>query len=656
MSALLELRGVRREYSSGGGVFTALEAIDLAIHAGEYLAIVGPSGSGKSTLMNILGCLDRPTSGTYQVAGRSIAEATSDDLAELRRELFGFIFQRYNLLPDLTALGNVEVPAIYAGEGAKSRRERAAALLGRLKLDDRVGHFPGQLSGGQQQRVSIARALVNGGGIILADEPTGALDSHVGEEVLAVLKELHGQGHTIIVVTHDSRLAEHAERIIELRDGRIVGDRTISTEAQRRSPSDALSTRQAAIRRLKVAAHWERCLEALHRALRAMCAHGLRTILTMLGIIIGIASVVAVVALGHGTEQQVLRSINTLGTNTIDVYPGAGYGDVRADLVQTLRATDVPRLASLPFVDSATPGVSTAATIRYGAVAAHARVSGVGEQYFRVEGMRVTQGAAFDTLTVARADQSVVIDENVSKQLFGVWRESPIGNIILLDRVPFRIIGVVARSGNVLGGTGADLSVWVPYTTLMTRMLGQAHIASITVRVSDSTPMHAAEEGITRFLSRQHGRKDFFIQDTAQIREAIESATRTMTWFISAIAAISLLVGGIGVMNIMLVSVTERTREIGVRIAVGARRSDILRQFLIEAVLLCLIGGTLGVLLALGLGVAARHIANENFPMIFSADSIVVACVCSVLIGITFGFLPARNAARLDPIEALARE
>jgi macrolide transport system ATP-binding/permease protein len=398
----------------------------------------------------------------------------------------------------------------------------------------------------------------------------------------------------------------------------------------------------------------DRSLEALRMAWLSLRAHRLRTFLTMLGIIIGIASIVSVVALGVGARQKILQSINALGTNTLDIYPGSGYGDPGAARVQTLRATDAVQLAGQSFVDSATPSVSASATVRYRSVAANAQVYGVGGQYFQVRGMKLLEGLTFDEQAVNRMDQSVVIDENARRKLFGASQDSPIGQVILLGEIPARVIGVVERLGGTFAGPG--LSVWVPYTTVLTRMLRQSYVSSVTVRISDTAQMKSAEEAITRLLSRQHGRKDFFIQNSAQIRETIESTTRTMTLFVGSVAAISLLVGGIGVMNIMLVSVTERTREIGVRVAVGARQSDILQQYLIEAVLVCLIGGVFGVALALSLGVLAAHFGSGDFPMIFSIDSIIAALVFSSLIGIAFGFLPARNAARLDPVEALSRE
>ncbi len=646
---LLQLRALRREFPAGEETIAVLKDVNLDIHAGEMVAIVGQSGSGKSTLMNILGCLDRPTVGSYTVAGRETGRMQPDELAELRREHFGFIFQRYHLLGDLDARGNVEVPAIYAGTPAEARRSRAEALLARLGLSDRMGHKPGQLSGGQQQRVSIARALMNGGEVILADEPTGALDSASGEEVMKILGELHGEGHTIIIVTHDMHVAEHAQRIIEIRDGEIIADRRNDkvpplTRQQRPAPvKTGGSTFQAAR---------DRFLEAFRMALLAMNAHRLRTFLTMLGIIIGIASVVSVVAMGNGSQQEILKNISALGTNTIDVYPGRGFGDMRSGRVQTLKASDADALSRQSYIDSATPSVSSSVTARVGNKAASAQVSGIGEQYFRVKGMTLVSGRYFDQSEVKGLAQVVVIDENTQSQLFG--SDDPLGKVVLLGNVPARVIGVAKRQSMGFGGS-TNLSVWAPYTTVMSRMLGQSYINGITVRVKDDTPMDAAQSAITKLLTLRHGTEDFFLSNTAEIRETIESTTKTMTLLIGAIAAIALVVGGIGVMNIMLVSVTERTREIGVRMAVGARQSDIRQQFLIEAVLVCLLGGILGIMLALSIGWAFRTF-GASFTLLFSTGSIVAAFACSTLIGVAFGFLPARNAAQLDPVEALARE
>lgn len=645
---LLQLQGISRRFQAGDQNVTVLKEINLSIAQGEMVAIVGASGSGKSTLMNILGCLDRPSEGDYQVAGRSTAQLDRDSLAELRREHFGFIFQRYHLLGDLSAQGNVEVPAVYAGHARSARQQRAADLLQRLGLAQRLNYRPSQLSGGQQQRVSIARALMNGGEVILADEPTGALDSHSGQEVMSILKDLHARGHTVVIVTHDMQVAAHAQRIIELSDGEIVADRrktTAHTVARLPISLDNAVSRWQSQR--------DRLYEAFKMALLAMASQRLRTLLTMLGIIIGIASVVSVVALGKGSQQQVLANINAMGTSTLEVYPGKDFGDMRSAAVQTLRATDADALAQQGYVHSVTPTVSSSTTFRYGNQSVSGTVNGVGEQYFLVRGYSIDSGMAFNRHSVDQLMQEAVIDENTRNKLFP-HGANPLGEVILLGSLPCRIIGVAAKKQSGFG-SDENLNVWIPYTTAMKRMLGQSYLKSITVRVNDDIDLTSAEDGVTRLLSQRHGGKDFFVMNTDSIRQTIEKTTATLTLLVSMIALISLVVGGIGVMNIMLVSVTERTREIGVRMAVGARASDIMQQFLIEAVLVCLLGGTLGVLLSLGIGVVFSQF-SDNFTMVYSTESIIAAFICSTLIGVIFGFFPARRAAGMDPIHALERE
>jgi macrolide transport system ATP-binding/permease protein len=649
---LIRLRKVSRDFPAGDQVVHALRDVDLEIAAGELVAIVGASGSGKSTLMNILGCLDRPTSGRYEIAGRDTAALDPDELAELRREHFGFIFQRYHLMGDLTAVDNVEVPAIYAGRERRARRRRSVELLTRLGLGDRLDHRPSQLSGGQQQRVSIARALMNGGEVILADEPTGALDSRSGQEMMALIEELNAEGHTIIIVTHDMNVAEHARRIIEISDGVIVADRANPKAPAGRRARDVRA--DAALGRTSWTASADRVAEAFRMAVVAMNAHRLRAFLTMLGIIIGIASVVSVVALGEGSRRQILKQISSIGTNTVDIFPGKDFGDEKAASIHTLTAADADALATQPYVDSVTPSVSASASLRYGNVSVSGSVSGVGEGYFRVRDVKLATGRVFDRGDVRAQAQVAVIDDNTRKALFPDGSDA-VGKVILLGQVPARVIGVAEPDNSRLGGD-QNLNVWVPYTTVLGRMLGQSYLNRITVRVRDDAPPDIASDAIIKLLTLRHGVKDMFAFSTDTIRKAIEATTQIMTILIGSIAMISLVVGGIGVMNIMLVSVTERTREIGVRTAVGARRSDILSQFLIEAVLVCLVGGLIGVGLAMSIAALVTKLAGDKFSMSISPASIVVAFLFSSLIGIGFGFMPARNAARLDPVEALARE
>jgi macrolide transport system ATP-binding/permease protein len=650
---LIELRGVHREYPSGEQMLAVLKNVNLSIEAGEMVAIIGASGSGKSTLMNILGCLDRPTRGAYFFDGRDTGALASNELARLRRGHFGFIFQRYHLLTDLTAVGNVEIPSIYAGRDRRMRRERGKALLNRLGLADRLNYRPGQLSGGQQQRVSIARALMNGGEVILADEPTGALDRRSGQEMMELLEELHSEGHTVVIVTHDPQVAAHADRIIEISDGEIISDQRSRTKpAEKLERLKSKSAPRGGLRR-SWQASWSQFSEAARMALLAMASHRLRTFLTMLGIIIGIASVVSVVALGEGSRQRILKDISSIGTNTIEIFPGKDFGDERSGRIETLVPRDADVLQKQDYVDSVTPKISQTASLRYRNLSLSGSISGVGEQYFRVRGYELALGRFFDASSVKRQAQEVVIDYNTRKKLFGLT-SNPVGKVILLGRVPARVVGVTKKKQTPFGNS-ENLNVWIPYTTAMWRVMGQPFLNSINVRVSDAVDTDAAEQGIIKLMTQRHGRKDFFTLNTDAIRQTIEQTTGTMRLLIAMIALISLVVGGIGVMNIMLVSVTERTREIGVRMAVGARRGDIMRQFLVEAVLVCLCGGVLGVLLALAVGVVFSWLGS-TFKMIYSTFSIVAAFICSSLVGVIFGYLPAKNAAQLDPVEALARE
>ena len=643
---LIELRRLCRTFEQGGETVAVLKDIDLAIHAGEMVAIMGASGSGKSTLMNILGCLDTPTSGTYRFDGQDVAALDADALAALRREHFGFIFQRYQLLTDLNALENVEVPAIYAGVAASARRARAQMLLERLGLGERLTHRPAQLSGGQQQRVSVARALMNGGDLILADEPTGALDSRSGKELMALLKELNAAGHTIVVVTHDPAVAGEAQRIIEISDGVIVADRRSASAGSAPTGRGAKAVRS-------IFAGLGQIGEALRMALRAMWSHRLRTFLTMLGIIIGIASVVGVVALGQGSQQQVLENIASIGTNTINVFPGSGFGDMRSGRVRTLVPSDAAALAEQPYADSVTPAVSTNTTGVYRNVSANVSVQGVGEGHFQVNGVDLLAGVLFDAESVTDRTQEAVIDANARDTFFADGTD-PLGKTILVGRVPVRVIGV-SEAGTGFGPAGNSINIYLPYTTVMTRILGQEYLSAITVRVADDYDIDQAQAEIEQLLVTRHGTNDVYLMNTNTIRETITSTSQTMTLLISMIAVISLVVGGIGVMNIMLVSVTERTKEIGVRMAIGARRSDILSQFLIEAVLVCMMGGAAGVILAFGAG-AAAHALMEGVRLVYSSATVLAAFASSSLIGIIFGFMPARAAARLDPVVALARE
>ncbi|HFV6239939.1 TPA: MacB family efflux pump subunit [Escherichia coli] len=646
MKKLIELKGVSRTYGNGDQTRTVLKNVDLTIVAGEMVAIIGASGSGKSTLMNIMGCLDVPNRGDYYIDGQNAACLSPDELARVRREHIGFIFQRYHLIPDLSALGNVEIPAIYANSERDSRRQRATALLGRLGLEGREHHKPCELSGGQQQRVSIARALINGGKIILADEPTGALDSQSGQEVLAILNELNRRGHTVVMVTHDMKVARHAKRIIELCDGEIIADSGGCVSATETLPKTN-RIRQSYWKTLL-----DRTRESMQMALKAMKTHRLRTTLTMIGIVFGIASVVTVVALGEGARQETLEEIKSLGTNVVSIYPGQDLFDDSIESIRTLVPADANALAKQGFIDSVSPEVSASDNIRFLGKSAIASINGVGREHFRVKGIELLQGTTFRD--DRNALQEVIIDENTRKAIFDNTGLQALGQIVFLGSVPARVVGI-AKSNNRSDASNR-ITVWMPYSTVMYRIVGKPALTGISVRLKDNVDNEAAISAISQLLTRRHGIKDFQLYNFEQIRKSIEHTSMTFSILILMVACISLMIGSIGVMNIMLISVTERTHEIGVRMAVGARRSDIMQQFIIEAVLVCLIGGALGIALSYITGALFNALADGIFAAIYSWQAAVAAFFCSTLIGIIFGYLPARKAARMDPVISLASE
>ncbi|MDH3000008.1 macrolide ABC transporter permease/ATP-binding protein MacB [Chelonobacter oris] len=642
---IIDVGRLNKYFGEGDNRVHILKDIDLQIKKGDFIAIMGTSGSGKSTLMNILGCLDTASDGSYKIDGVETSPLSRDQLSDLRQKKFGFIFQRYNLLSALSAVENVALPAVYAGLPHDQRLQKAKNLLEKLNLSDKFDNKPNQLSGGQQQRVSIARALMNGGEVILADEPTGALDSKSGLMVMQILQDLHREGHTIILVTHDKDVADYANRIIEIKDGRIINDSRRSDEIIEKDI--AVSIQKNRISRLK-----DQLVESFNMSVSAILAHKMRSLLTMLGIIIGITSVVCVVAIGNGSQQKILSNINSLGTNTMDIYNGTGFGDRRANRSKNLTVQDSDVLAKQHYIESATPNSAVSGTLTYGSKAVSAQVRGVGDQFFNVKGLTLKQGQVFNQDDVKNSSQVAVIDENTQRELFP--DKSPLGQIIMIDKKPLKIIGVAATNNN-MGMMSSNLTIWIPYTTAMNKISGEKTIDSITVKVKNNINTQIAEKNLTQLLTMRHGTKDFFVMNTDTIKQTIESTTNTMKLLISSIALISLIVGGIGVMNIMLVSVTERTKEIGVRMAVGARQSNILQQFLIEATLICVIGGVVGIVLSYFVGLLFNTFMSD-FTMLFSPASIIAAVICASLIGLIFGFLPAKNASQLNPITALSRE
>ena len=638
---LIEIEDVTRTYGNGHGAVEVLRGVSLRIWPGELVAIMGASGSGKSTLMHILGCLDRPTSGSYRFAGQEVSKLDPDERALLRRHAFGFVFQQYHLLPTATAAENVEVPAIYAGAPHRERQGRARRLLGQLGLGDRLEHRPSELSGGQQQRVSIARALMNGGQVILADEPTGALDSRSGQEVMALLGELNAKGHTVIVITHDPEVARHARRRIQLADGVIVADDGPQSPSEPQPMADPAEAEAGGGPGAALD-----LLEAVRMAARSLRVNLFRTLLTLLGIVIGVGSVVTMLALGDGAERDVLGRIEALGTNLLVVRPDRSARGA-------LSPEDAEEIARLPHVASAVPQINGTATLRLGAIDHETSVVATTVDYPRARDWPIGSGVFLADEDVERYATVVVLGRTTADVLFPDG-PGPVGRYVLVNNVPFQVIGVMAAKGASPWGDDLDDAAFVPLTTGGLRLFGARSLRSITVEVDSAAHVAAVEAAVGDLLQARHrGARDFYIRNMASYLETQAETRRTFTLLLGSIAAISLLVGGIGVMNIMLVSITERTREIGIRMASGARASNVLLQFLTEAVVVCTVGGLVGIAGGLGVALLADRLGT---PAMVTLPPILLAFGCAFATGVIFGFMPAHKAARLDPVVALAAD
>lgn len=650
---LIELRDICKAYGGFGTPrVDVLRGISLRIHPGEFVAIVGASGSGKSTLMNILGCLDRPTRGSYHFAGMDVAELGNDELAWLRREAFGFVFQGYHLIPSGSALENVEMPAIYAGIPAQERQVRAAALLDRLGLASRIANRPHQLSGGQQQRVSIARALMNGGHIILADEPTGALDSHSGKEVMALLDELASQGHVIILITHDRDVAARAHRVIEIRDGLMISDSADQRDGAARHPGlQADDLRQRLGQGAQLRGAWKgELVEALQAAWRIMWINRFRTALTLLGIVIGVASVVVMLAVGEGSKRQVMAQMAAFGSNILYLN---GKPATLGEPAGTVTLDDVAAIGQLPQVKHVMPVIGEKLMVRQNNTSQMFYVGGNNTWFEDIFSWPVVEGSFFSQADEAGAAAVAVIGQKVREKMLGD-HANPIGQYLLIGNVPFQVIGILAGKGASSGDQDSDGRIVVPYSAAAIRLFGHRDPDYITIAARDSTQVNRTEAAIDHLLRQRHqGRHDFELTNDAALIQAEARTQSSLSLMLGAIAAISLLVGGIGVMNIMLMTVRERTREIGIRMATGARQRDIMRQFLSEAVMLSMVGGLSGIVLALVVGAG---LMLADIAVAFALPAMLGAFTCAVITGIVFGFMPARKAARLDPVKALTSE
>jgi len=654
---MIELKNIYKTYKMGEVEVRALHNVSLKISTGEFVAIMGPSGSGKSTLMHILGLLDHPDSGSYLLGGRELSKLSDEQSAVIRNRFVGFIFQQFHLLPRLTALENVELPLVYAGK--RHLIQKAREEIEKVGLSERLTHRPNELSGGQQQRVAIARSLVNDPIIILADEPTGNLDSKSKEDIIGVLKKLNQEGKTVVIVTHEKEVAQHAQRIILFRDGEIVSDQEQGILKDKTKASVSVAGIEQALaqsgRRIQGVKFLDYCREAGF----AMISHKMRSVLSILGVLIGVAAVIAMLALGEGAKASIEEQLASLGSNLIVVRAGSAkvHGiAMGAGAVTRFTFKDVDIIAKLSGVKRISPAVTGRGQLVYGNKNWSTQIDGADADYAQMRAYEPAVGRFFTSYEVKTREKLAVIGTTIARELFG--EDNPVGSTMKINLINFKIIGVLPSKG-ANSFHDQDDTVIIPVTTAMYRVFGKDYIDSIFVEAEDPKIISDLMDEITGVITKEHrltknDEDSFQIRDMSDIKKTLEATTKTMSLLLGSIAAISLLVGGIGIMNIMLVSVTERTREIGLRKAIGANNRDIMIQFLIEAIMMSLIGGLSGV--ALGTGVSVLVTMFTGWSVRVSLFSVILATVFSFIVGIVFGLWPAKQASRLDSIEALRYE
>jgi len=651
---VIELKGLKKTYHLEKIDVPVLHGIDLEVEQGEFVAIMGHSGSGKSTLLNIIGLLDKPSEGSFKLAGIEVSKYSDDELAALRNQYLGFIFQQFNLLPKLTALENVHLPVIYSNSKDTSQHEDPKKLLDLVGLSDRTDHRPAELSGGQQQRVAVARSLINKPLVIFADEPTGNLDTKSTQEIIKMLKDLNDSGITIVMVTHEPDLTAYATRTIKLQDGVIISDE------KTRKIDGSKNRREAQIFQHK-AFSISRIQDYFVQATRALAGNKMRSVLSILGVMIGVASLIAMLAVGTGAQKAIQEQVSNLGSNLLMVAPGAMQrGGISAETGSRMKL-NYEDIADLKRHVPGIQGIAGYASGRVQIVANgknyNTRLDGVSVDFFSLRNSFPSSGRVFTDQENTEKKKLVIIGETVRKNLFPDGQNF-IGEYVKINRIDFQIIGMLPIKGSS-GFRDEDDKIIIPLNTALYRVFGTENLSNMDVQVKEDADMDEVSDGIVQRLLVTHrfspGDRDVVqVRNMAEIQATMSSMASAFSLLLGSIAFISLLVGGIGIMNIMFVSVSERTKEIGLRKAIGANNADILFQFIIESIFVCSAGGLIGIIVGSGGAIFISKIAGWTTSI--TPFSVVLAFCFSALTGLVFGVWPARKASLLDPIEALRHD
>ncbi len=677
MRPILEICHLSHAYKIGDETLPILSDLNFSLMAGEMVAVQGPSGSGKSSLLYLVGCLQQVQKGKIFLDGEDVSSLNEDSLAFFRNRRLGFIFQQFHLLPKATVLENILLPAHYPSEIAtvgSAEKQKARELAKLVGLSDRLDHRPNQLSGGQQQRVAIARSLMNDPALILADEPTGNLDSKSSAQIMELLRTLNGQGHTILLITHDREVALKCDRIHHIRDGKFTEvEEGEKRDKQRVVPLPKQSLPQKV--KLSLPQTLRLARAQLPVAWENLNRNKIRSSLTMLGITIGIAAVLSMVTLGQFTKWKILDSYAELGVNTLNFYGYRNWEMKATDAVPNMfqdfnwEQDILPLREIFPEIDKMSPthfAWSVKARLGGKSVESDVRAMGINHHALTIMNRKLQFGNNISSYHVENGSGVCLLGSEVAERLMPGPRILGQTMLVQVNNNSFscRVIGVLKSVSSNKEWNKPNLQVLMPssYFVQANTERWYKRLQNVLIQLKNGSDVEKVGKGIRAFFEQKYGASGRFIVDSDSV--LISQMQKFLTLFtilLTFIALVSLAVGGIGITNMMLVSVSERFREIGLRKALGATPTSIRLQFLMESILICGIGGLLGIVIGLGgyhgiLFGVSKLMPKLGFTWLIDWSALIFSVVAILIVGVVSGLFPALKAERLQVIEALRSE